>query len=234
MKIFYIIPALMLLLPGMARGGGMIDDPLLGLLLIDQLELRSTDSDTSLAWDGEGWVGWDLNKLWLKTDGEYVDDHVDEAELQALYSRAIAPFWDVQVGWRRDIQPSPERDWVALGVKGLAPYFFDIDVAVFVGDSGRTSARLQAEYEFLLTQRLILVPDIELNLYGRDDPATRIGSGLSDIEAGLRLRYEIRREFAPYIGLNWIHLYGGTADFAREEGADIDDFQLIFGVRSWF
>jgi copper resistance protein B len=119
-------------------------------------------------------------------------------------------------------------------VKGLAPYFFDIDAALFVGDAGRTSARLQVEYEIMLTQRLVLVPDIELNLYGKDDPATGIGSGLSNIEAGLRLRYEIRREFAPYIGLNWTKLYGDTADFARAEAADTDYIQFVFGVRAWF
>ncbi len=234
MKIFFLIPAFLLVLPGVAAGGGMIDDPLLGLLLIDQFEVRTGDGDSPLAWDAEGWLGKDMNKLWIKTEGDYVDNTVEEVEVQALYSRAVAPFWDVQVGWRRDIQPTPERDWLALGFKGLAPYFFDIDVAVFVGDNGRTAARLQGEYEFMLTQRLILVPDIELNLYSRDDPATGIGSGLADIEAGLRLRYEIRREFAPYIGLNWIHLYGGTADFARAEGGDIDEFQVVFGVRAWF
>ena len=155
-------------------------------------------------------------------------------ELQALYSRAVAPFWDLQFDWRRDIRPPPDSDWLAFGLKGLAPYFFDIDSALFIGDSGRASARLQAEYDVMLTQRLALVPEIELNLYGKNDPATGTGSGLSDIEAGLRLRYEVRREFAPYIGLNWTRLYGRTADYARTEGADVDDIQFVFGIRAWF
>jgi len=223
-----------LLFPGILYAGGMDDDPLLTMLVVDQLEIRETDGDNPLVWDAEGWVGKDLHKLWIKTDGEYVDGKVEEMELQLLYSRAMAPFWDLQLGWRRDIRPTPERDWIAFGLKGLAPYYFDIDAALFVGESGRTAARLQAEYEFMLTQKLILVPEVELNLHGKDDSDTGTGSGLSDIEAGIRLRYEVRREFAPYIGLNWTRLYGNTADFAREEGEDVDDLQMVLGVRFWF
>ena len=223
-----------LIIPSLAFSGGMDDDPLLTMLVVDQLEIRNNDGRDSLVWDAEGWIGKDLHKLWIKTEGEYVDSRVEEVELQALYSRAVAPFWDIQLGWRRNIRPTPNRDWLAFGVKGLAPYFFDIDAALFVGDAGRTSARLQVEYEIMLTQRLVLVPEIELNLYGKDDPATGIGSGLSNIEAGLRLRYEIRREVAPYIGLNWTKLYGDTADFARAEEVDTDDVQFVFGVRAWF
>jgi copper resistance protein B len=223
-----------LIIPSLAFSGGMDDDPLLTMLVVDQLEIRNNDGRDPLVWDAEGWIGKDLHKLWIKTEGEYVDSRVEEVELQALYSRAVAPFWDIQLGWRRNIRPTPNRDWLAFGVKGLAPYFFDIDAALFVGDAGRTSARLQVEYEIMLTQRLVLVPEIELNLYGKDDPATGIGSGLSNIEAGLRLRYEIRREFAPYIGLNWTKLYGDTADFARAEEVDTDDIQFVFGIRAWF
>ncbi len=223
-----------LIIPSLAFSGGMDDDPLLTMLVVDQLEIRNNDGRDPLVWDAEGWIGKDLHKLWIKTEGEYVDSRVEEVELQALYSRAVAPFWDIQLGWRRNIRPTPNRDWLAFGVKGLAPYFFDIDAALFVGDAGRTSARLQVEYEIMLTQRLVLVPEIELNLYGKDDPATGIGSGLSNIDAGLRLRYEIRREFAPYIGLNWTKLYGDTADFARAEEVDTDDIQFVFGIRAWF
>lgn len=229
-----ILPVFFLIVPSLAFAGGMNDDPVMTMVRIDQLEIRTVEGSDPLVWDAEGWVGKDLHKLWIKTEGEYVGSRTEEAELQALYSRAFAPFWDVQLGWRRDIRPVPERDWLAFGLKGLAPYFFDIDAALFIGESGRTSARLQAEYEVMLTQRLILVPEIELNLYGKDDPAVDIGSGLANIEAGLRLRYEIRREFAPYIGLNWIRLYGDTADFARSGGEDTDDIQFVFGARAWF
>jgi copper resistance protein B len=223
-----------LIIPSVTFAAGMNDDPLLTKLTVDQLEIRSDNENSLFVWDAEGWVGKDLNKFWIKTDGEYNNDQIEETEIQALYSRAVAPFWDLQLGWRRNIRPSPDRDWLAIGVKGLAPYFFDIDTALFVGDNGRTAARLQVEYEMMITQRLILTPEIELNLYGKDDPDVDVGSGLSDIEVGLRLRYEIRREFAPYIGVNWTHLYGDTADYARMEDEDIDDFQLVFGIRSWF
>jgi copper resistance protein B len=234
MKRYIIFCLSILLFPGALYAGGMDDDPLLTMLVVEQLEIRETDGDNPLVWDAEGWFGKDLHKLWIKTDGEYVDDRVEEMELQLLYSRAVAPYWDLQLGWRRDIRPTPERDWMAFGLKGLAPYFFDIDASLFVGESGRTAARLKAEYEVMLTQRLILAPEVELNLHGKDDSDTETGSGLSDIEAGLRLRYEVRREFAPYIGLNWTRLYGNTADFAREEGEDVDDLQMVLGVRFWF
>ena len=222
------------ILPGVAFGGGMEDDPLLTMLTVDQLEIRSNNDNSFFTWDAEGWIGKDLNKLWIKTDGDYDEGRIEEMELQALYSRAITPFWDMQLGWRRDIRPTPDRDWLAIGVKGLAPYYFDVDIALFIGDNGRTGARLQLEYEFMLSQRLILTPEIEINLYGKDDPAVGLGSGFSDIEAGLRLRYEIRREFAPYIGINWNHLFGETADFARAAEEDTDDYQFIFGIRFWF
>ncbi|GAB4336757.1 MAG: hypothetical protein Kow0089_07400 [Desulfobulbaceae bacterium] len=233
-RIVYALLPVLLLLPVTAPGAGMEDDPLLTMLMVDQLEIRAGDGKDPLAWEAEGWVGHDLHKLWLKTDGEYLDGEVEEAQLQVLYSRAIAPFWDAQIGWRRDLRPKPERDWLALGVKGLAPYFFDVDAALFVGEAGRSALRVQVEYEFMFTQKLILVPEVELNLYGRDDPATGTGSGLSDLSAGLRLRYEIRREFAPYLGVNWTRLYGDTADYARAEGADDEDFRVVLGISAWY
>ncbi len=234
MKKYLLSLAFILLIPTLSLAGEKSDDPMLTMVMVNQFELQLTGGDDLLVWGAEGWIGKDLNKFWLKSSGEYVDSKMENAEIQALYSRAIAPFWDLQLGWRHDIRPTPTRDWMTLGLKGLSPYFFDIDMALFVGDNGRTSARLQAEYEVMLTQRLILVPEIEMNLYGKNDPATGTGSGLSDIEAGLRLRYEVRREFAPYIGVNWTRMYGNTADYARDEGADVDDIQFLIGVRAWF
>jgi copper resistance protein B len=210
------------------------EDPLLTNVMIDQLEWRGTDSEDSYALDAQGWIGKDLDKLWIKADAEQVDGETESAEMQALYSHAIAPYWDMQLGLRQDFEPDPRREWGVLGIQGLAPYFFEVEAALFVGNSGDTAARLRAEYECLFTQRLVLSPDITANFYGQDDEQRRIGSGLSDVEAGLRLRYEIRREFAPYVGVNWTRSYGDTADFARDHGDTTSDLQFVVGIRAWF
>lgn len=216
----------------------MDDNPVLAKVMLDRLELRVTDGSDVLNWEGQGWLGTDLNKLWIKMEGERRGSVTEDAEIQALYSRAIAPFWDVQIGARRDFQPTSapgsDRTWGVIGLQGLAPYFFEINSALFVGESGRTGLRLEAEYELLFTQRLILTPAVEINFYGQNDVDTGTGSGLSDIEAGLRLRYEIRREFAPYIGVNWNRKYGNSADFADAEKNDVEDVQWVLGVRAWF
>jgi copper resistance protein B len=210
------------------------DDPVLTKVLIDQLEVRDADDSNPWVLDGQGWVGKDLQKLWFKAEVERSDGETEETELQALYSQAIAPFWDVQIGLRQNFEPTPSRSWAVIGLQGLAPYFFEIDTALFIGESGRTAIRLEAEYELLFTQRLILTPEIEVNIYGQNDADLGIGSGLSNVEAGLRLRYEIRREFAPYIGVNWNKSFGNTADFARNQGEDINNTQWVIGVRAWF
>jgi len=212
----------------------MEDDPFLAMIMLDQMEMRDAAGDNTLSWDGEGWLGKDLHKIWFKTDGERTAGNTDEAESQFLYSKAIARYWDFQLGVRHDFEPSPSRSWATIGIKGLAPHFFDIDAAAFIGESGRIALRFETEYELLLTQRLILTPDIEINLYGQNDPNVGIGSGLSDIEAGLRLRYEIRRQFAPYIGVNWSIVLGNTADFAKIAGKDTSEVQLVIGLRAWF
>jgi copper resistance protein B len=219
--------------PSMARADAE-DDPILAKLMLDELETRGSGSDSEDSWDAQAWLGKDLTKLWVKTEGERAFGETEDTELQFLYSTAVAAYWDFQIGVRHDFKPSPNRTWVAIGFQGLAPYFFEIDTALFIGESGRTALRFEAEYELLLTQRLILTPEIEMNLYGKNDPAIRIGSGLSGIEAGLRLRYEIRRQFAPYIGVNWTRLFGNTADFAKADGANTSDTQFTIGLRAWF
>ena len=210
------------------------DDPLLLMGILDQLEMRDTSGDNTLSWDAQGWIGKDLQKLWVKIEGERAGGDTAESELQFLYSKAIARYWEFQVGVRHDFEPSPSQSWAVIGVQGLAPYFFEIDIALFIGDSGRTALRFESEYELLLTQRLILRPEVEVNFYGQDDVNIGIGSGLSDLEFGLRLRYEIRREFAPYIGVNWSRLFGNTKDFARIAGESTSDTQLVIGLRVWF
>ena len=232
----FLLPVLapMLLVIANIAAAGAKDDPLLGKVMIGQLEVRDTEGDNPQVVEAQGWVGKDLEKLWIKADAERVGGETEEAELQALYSQAVAPYWDFQLGLRKDFQPTPDRSWAVIGFQGLAPYFFEIDTALFFDEHGRTALRLEAEYELLFTQRLILTPEVEANFYGQNDAATGVGSGLSDVEFGLRLRYEIRREVAPYIGVNWSRNYGATADFAKRTGEGIDDTQLVIGLRAWF
>jgi len=215
------------------EGLHMVDDPLLAKFMLSQFEKRFGDGDEPLVWEGEAWIGKDLNKLWLKSEGERVGGENEEAELQVLYSRAIAPYWDIQAGFRKDFKPVG-REWATIGLKGLAPYFFETDAALFIGEKGRTSIRLKAEYEIMLTQKTVLSPEIEINLYGKDDPESGIGSGLSDTSLGIRLRHEFKREFAPYIGVDWTRFYGGTADHVAEEDGDTSDVRWLAGVRIWF
>jgi len=211
------------------------DDPVLLMAKLDQLEVRRTDGKDPIVAEGHVWLGKDLNKLWLKFDAEKVGAELEELETQLLYSRAVAPYWDVQVGWRRDHKPADQtRDWLAVGLNGVAPYFFEVDAQLFFGEDSRAAARLKAEYELMFTQKLVLIPEGEVNLYSKSDPARGLGSGLSDLNLGLRLNYYIRREFAPYVGVNWDRKFGDSADFARADGAPVKDSQLVLGVRAWF
>jgi copper resistance protein B len=212
-----------------------MDDQILTFFQAEQLEYRLKDGKDSLNWDAQGWVGEDYNKLWIKTEGEKVfGGGLEEAEVQLLYSRMIADFWDLQIGGRYDARPRPQRGYGVIGVQGLAPYFFEVDAAGFVSHKGDVSARLKGEYELLLTQKLILQPSVELNLAVQEVEEPGIGSGLTDVELGLRLRYEVIREFAPYIGVVWERKVGRTADFARREGEDVDALAFVSGVRFWF
>ncbi|MGK0273327.1 MAG: copper resistance protein B [Cocleimonas sp.] len=211
----------------------MQDDLIISKFNLELLEVHDADDSNPVTWEAEAWVGKDINKLWFKTEGERVNGETEEFELQALYSRAIDPYWDFQVGLRRDFKPE-SRNWAVAGFKGLAPYYFETDAVLFIGESGRTAFRLQSEYELMLTQKLVLAPEIELNLYGKDDPEVGIGSGLSDGSLGLRLRYEFTRQFAPYIGVEYSSKFGKTADFARDEGEDVSDTQLVLGLKAWF
>lgn len=208
-------------------------DPFLTSLWLDHLEYRNKEGEDSGAIEADFWAGRDLNKLWFKVKGEKEPEH-QSLEVQALYSKALAPYWDLQIGLRQDFEPEPERSWAVLAVQGLAPYFFEVDAALFVGESGRTAMRLEAEYEILLSQQLILSPAIELDFRGEDDPELHIGSGLVTAEAGLRLRYEIRREFAPYLGISWEKSFGDTADLLEAEGEDSSETQWLVGLKAWF
>ncbi|MDI3323777.1 copper resistance protein B [Pontibacterium granulatum] len=217
-----------------AAQAAMEDDPLLSMVTIDQLEKRDASGGNPVVWEIQGWLGYDLDKLVFKTEGERVTGETEDAELQLLYSRAVDPYWDFQIGVRHDFRPDPSQNWAVLGFQGLTPYFLETDASLFIGESGQSALRLETEYELMLTQKWVLAPELEVNLYAEDDEARGIGSGLSGLELGLRLRYEIRREFAPYIGLNWERKFGQTADFARDEGEDTNDLQAVIGIRAWF
>ena len=202
----------------------------------DRLEYRTNGGEPLFLWDAQGWWGGDKNKLWIKTEGEYSfdQDAFEEAEVQALWSRPFSRYFDFQAGVRHDFAPDDDRTFGVLGVQGLAPYWFEVDAAVFVSDDGDVSARIEAEYELLLTQRLILQPRTELNFAVQDVSEYGVGSGLSTAELGARLRYEIKREFAPYIGVDWTRSVGETADFARADGGDPSSVSFVAGLRLWF
>ena len=203
---------------------------------LERLEYRSNEGDPLLLWDTQGWFGGDKNKLWLKSEGEYdfSADEFEEAEIQGLWSRAISGYWDLQAGIRHDFLPGDDRTFAVVGVEGLAPYLFEIDAAIFVSDDGDVLARIESEYELLLTQRLILQPRTELSFEFQDVPLYQLGSGLSSIELGARLRYEIKRQVAPYVGISWERETGRTADFVRADGNNPSNVSFVAGLRAWF
>ena len=214
----------------------VLDDQLFTLVKIDQLEFRSQDGDDVASWDGQARIGNDLHKLALKSEGEYVldPDTMETAEFQLLYLRMISDFFDVQAGLRHDFQPNPSRTYAIVGINGLAPQWFEVDASLFLSDEGDVSARFHAEYDILFSQRLVLQPNAEINVAFSDDEPTGVGSGISDIELGLRLRYEFVREFAPYLGIQWERKLGNTSDFARAEGEDDNVFSIVAGVSVFF
>jgi len=205
------------------------------LVMADRLEVQSSDNEATLLWDLQGWYGGDLNKLYLKSEGEFSfeDDEIEDAELQALWSRAVSPFWDIQTGIRQDFEPKG-RTHAVVGVQGLAPYWFEVDAAAFVSTDGDVSARIEGEYELRLSQRLVLQPRAEVEFSAQDIPELDIGSGLTGVDAGVRLRYEFKREFAPYVGVEWQGSFGETRDLIEAAGGDGDEIVAVAGLRAWF
>jgi copper resistance protein B len=210
------------------------DDAVHYYVLFDELELQMGDEATAGTWDNKGWIGRDVNRFWFRTEGEAEDGDLGEAQAHALFGRAIHRWWDAVGGVRQDGGPGPNRTWAAVGIQGLAPYWFEVEATAYIGAAGRTHFRVETEYELLFTNRLILQPRLEVEIYGKSDPERGIGAGLSSGEAGLRLRYEVRRELAPYIGVTWNRKFFGTADFAEAAGEDEGGAKLALGVRVWF
>lgn len=205
------------------------------LVTIDLLEVGFQKGKESYRFEGEAFTGGNINRFGVKFEGEGAfGQRIDDLELQTLYSRAIAPYWNLQAGVRYDIKPDPSRTYLVAGVEGIAPYWFKVNAAGFVSNKGEVRARLEASYDQRITQSLILQPRIEANIAFQDIRAIGVGSGLTDFEAGLRLRYEIEQEIAPYIGVEWRKQTGDTARFSRAAGEDPETISLVAGIRIWF
>ncbi|MGE5241366.1 MAG: copper resistance protein B [Bacteroidota bacterium] len=203
-------------------------------LLVDRLERVRTSDNSSASYDLQAWYGRDYDRAVLKAEGERDGGELQHARTELLWGHALAAYWDTQLGVRYDGGAEPSRNWLAFGVQGLAPYWFETEITAYFGEQGRTALRFAAEYELLLTQKLILQPRLEANIFGKRDAERALGSGLSDAAAGVRLRYEIRRELAPYVGIERSGKFGTTADYARDAGEDTHDTRLVAGVRFWF
>jgi len=217
------------------------DNPVLTFTLIEQLEFRmSNDDPDQFAWDAQGWIGNDDHKFWWKTEGAAVFDGPDngDAEFQALYAKPISPFWYLQAGLRYENGWAPgdskDRASLVLGLQGLAPYKFELEPVLFLTEDGDLLARFTASYDLYITQRLALQPRSAINFSASDVADYGLGEGINDASLELRLRYEIRREFAPYVGLNYLTLVGETADIGRRAGSTVDNFQIVFGIRIAF
>lgn len=213
----------------------MHDDPLLAKLQFDNLETaHGSDGANSQQWDGRFWVGHDLDKLWLRSEGSRGKGRIEEGDVEALWGHAISPFWNLMAGIRHDLGTGPTRNWAAFGFQGIAPYEFEFEATAYAGPSGRSALRLKTSQDWLFTQNLILTPELDLNAYGRADPRRDLGAGISDASLSFRLRYEFSRKFAPYIGYSWVHTFGATAGMARAAGRPVFDRQILMGVRVWF
>jgi copper resistance protein B len=207
---------------------GSADDPLRTMFLMDRFEVLNNDENTRV-WEGSFYIGQDIDKLYLYSEGEATSAGLESSQNELVYSRAISPFWDAQIGLAYDKNADASKTWAEVALSGLAPYYFETRAALLVNGDGNVGLRLDAEYEALFTQQLILTPSLEADFYTKDDAEIGIGSGLSNIEAGLRLRYEVKREFAPYIGVTWEKTFGNTRNYNP-----IDETNFLVGIRFWF
>jgi len=212
------------------------DNEIFAVFRGDRLEYQTGEGNGKLLWDVQAWVGSDYNKIWFKSEGTWLLDpeKFEEVETELFYSRNIASFWDLQIGMRHDFKPDPDRTFAAFGLEGLAPYWFEVETTAYISEDGDISASFEAEYDLLLSQRLILQPRFETSAAIQEVEQYGVGRGINDIELGARLRYEIRREFAPYIGVSWSRKLGETKDLAQDEGEDTDVISFVAGLRVWF
>jgi copper resistance protein B len=205
-------------------------------LLFDQLEARTNGTDSEFRWDGEGWIGTDMNKFWFKSEGFVEHGRMTDRDQEALYDRPLPllRYFDLQAGVRYDLDSDPGRTWGAIGIEGLAPYFFEFAPTIYFSHRGFFAGRVEGSYDILITNRLIAQPQFELNFYSKSNRSRGVGSGLSDLDTGLRIRHEISRKFAPYIGFAYTQTFGHTARFTREDGGIVHDPRFIFGARVWY
>lgn len=203
--------------------------------LLDQLEDRLGNGRHSLRWEGQGWMGTDSNRLWIKSEGFFAPGGKSEGGVhEALYDRPLSRYFDAQAGLRYDVDSDPSRAWAALGIQGLAPQWFDVETTMYISDGGHFAARIRASYDVLFTQRLILQQEVELNGYSKAEAARGTGAGVSELETGLRLRYELSRKLAPYIGVVYRDVFGATARYAHGRGDDLNALSFVAGIRAWF
>ena len=218
----------------MAETMQMDDTASFGRALLDQAEWRDTGGSGTFEWQGNAWYGGDINKLLFKTQGEREQGEWEDVRAELFWDRVVSRWWRLQIGARQSFGAGPDRTWAAVGVEGNGPMEVEIEATLYAGEQGRTAARIKIERDLFITQRLILQPELETNWYGTPDRARQLGAGFSDLELALRLRYEIRREVGPYLGIAWQRYFGETADFVRAEDKDSDDLQFLAGLRIWF
>jgi copper resistance protein B len=218
----------------MVRMMGMDDRKKFGKVMLDRLEWLDADEGSEYAWDATAWYGGDYHKVWLQAEGERDADSTHHSRIEVGWERIVSAWWSVRAGWRHDAGIGPARDWIGGGFTGLAPGFIETEAAIYLGEDGRSALRVNFERDFLFTQRLVLQPELELEAYGKDDPEKLIGAGLSELSFGLRLRYEFRRELAPYVGVSWSWRFGDTADYVDAAGEDAEELSAVAGIRAWF
>lgn len=219
--------------PGL-EGHTVHDDRFMTYVLFDKIEWLGGGDDRQGALETTTWMGGDINRLWLRVDGAWEDDRVEHAQIDVLYGRSFSRWWDVVAGVRQDFRPGDPLTWAAVGIQGLAPYWFEVQATGYVGEGGRTALQLEAEHDLLITNRLILQTLVEATVHGKRDEARGVAAGLTSMETGFRVRYELRREFAPYVGVTWHRSFFGTADLARARGVDVSEGRLAIGVRTWW
>jgi copper resistance protein B len=205
-------------------------------VLFNQLEGRTSGSATELRWDGEGWIGTDMDRLWIKSEGVVEDGSMSDGDQELLYDRPIPRlrYFDGQLGIRQDLDSGPYRIWGAVGIEGLAPNFFQLEPTFYFRNGGHVAGRISGAYDLKITQRLIAQPQLEMNFYSSPDPARGLGTGLTDLDTGLRLRYEFSRKFAPYVGFAYASQFGSTAAYSHQAGESTSGTKFVFGLRVWY